>query len=266
MSGRRFGRVSVRDLRARLAERDLAVVSQVAELRLMNGRQIEAVHFPHEPDASAETAARHCRRVLARLVRDRLLVRLARQVGGVRAGSGSFLYALGPVGQRLLQDEQRARPRRYEPSAAFVEHQLAVSQLVVDLTLAARRGKLELLAVQGEPACWRALPAVGRLVLRPDLFLAVGAAELEYRWFVEVDRGTHHLPAVRRKARLYESYYRSGVEQATHGVFPRVLWITPDTTRTTRLRQTLAAGEFSDGLLLVTTNDAALAALAGGSV
>lgn len=265
MSGRRFGRASVRDLRARLAKRDLALVAQVAELRLMSGRQIEAVHFPHEPHASAETAARHCRRVLARLVRDRVLVRLARQVGGVRAGSGSFLYALGPVGQRLLNDE-RPRPRRYEPSAWFVNHQLAVSQLVVDLTLAARRGEIELLAVQGEPACWRAVPAVGRVVLRPDLFLAVGAGELEYRWFVEVDRGTHHLPAVRRKARLYESYYRSGVEQATHGVFPRVLWITPDTTRTTRLRQTLAAGEFSDGLLLVTTNNAALAALAGGSV
>lgn len=265
MSGRRFGRVSVRELRARLAERDLAVVARVAELRLLSGRQIEAVHFPHEAHASAETAARHCRRVLARLVRDRVLVRLARQVGGVRAGSGSFLYALGPVGQRLL-NEERPRSRRYEPSAAFVEHQLAVSQLVVDLTLAARRGEIELLAVQGEPACWRAVSAVGRVVLRPDLFLAVAAAELEYRWFVEVDRGTHHLPAVRRKARLYESYYRSGVEQASHGVFPRVLWITPDTTRTARLREALGGGEFSGGLLLVTTNDEAPAVLAGGEL
>jgi hypothetical protein len=101
-------------------------------------------------------------------------------------------------------------------------------------------------------------------VLRPDLFLAVGASELEYRWFVEVDRGTHHRPAVLRKARLYESYYRSGVEQTTHGVFPRVVWITRDGTRAARLRHVLKGGELTAGLMLVTTFDEALSVLAGG--
>ena len=36
-------------------------------------------------------ASLHCRRVLARLVDERLLVRLDRRVGGVRAGSASFV-------------------------------------------------------------------------------------------------------------------------------------------------------------------------------
>lgn len=264
MSGPRPSRANVLHLRELLAERDLSLVTQVAELRLMSGRQIEAVHFPYELHPTAEAAARHCRRVLSRLVRDRLLVRLERRVGGVRAGSASFVYALGPVGHRLL-DDHRARPRRYEPSVVFVDHQLAVSELVVDLTRASRRGVLELLDVEGEPACWRTVPAIGRVVLRPDLFVAVGANDLEYRWFVEIDRGTHHRPAVLRKARLYESYYRSGIEQTTHGVFPRAVWITADEARATRLRFALSRGEFTDGLMVVTTVDDALATLVGGS-
>jgi len=263
MSGQRFSRAGVLHVRDRLTERDLALASQVAELRLLSGRQIEALYFPQELHANPEAAARHCRRVLSRLVRERVLVRLERRVGGVRAGSASFVYALGPVGQRLL-DEQRSRPRRYEPSAAFVDHQLAVSQLVVDLTIAGRRGRLEILTTEGEPACWRTLPAIGRSVLRPDLFIAIGAADLEYRWFIEVDRGTHHRPALVRKAQLYESYYRSGIEQATDEVFPRVAWITPDAARAARLREAFGGGELSEGLMLVTTSDKAIDVLSGG--
>lgn len=265
MSGPRVGGAAVQDTRERIGIRDLGVVRQVAGLRLMSGRQIEAVHFPSADHVLTETAARQCRRVLARLVRDRILQRLDRRVGGIRAGSSSYVYALGPVGHRLL-DGDRARPRRYEPSVTFIAHQLAVSQLVVDLTLASRSGVFELLDVEGEPACWRTVPTMGRVVLRPDLFLAVGANELEYLWFVEVDRGTHHRPAVLRKARLYENYYRSGVEQATHGVFPRVVWIAPDETRATRLRNALDSGELTDGLMLITTADEALRVLAGAEV
>lgn len=264
MSGARVGRAAVQDVRDRVGIRDLGVVRQIANLRLMSGRQIEVVHFPHDAQVSPETAARQCRRVLTRLVPDRVLSRLDRRVGGVRAGSSSFVYALGPVGHRLL-DDGRARPRRYEPSVAFVDHQLAVSQLVTDLTLAARRGELELLEVQGEPVCWRTVPAVGHVVLRPDLFLALATGELEYRWFVEVDRGTHHRPAVLRKARLYESYYRSGVEQTAHAVFPRVIWIASGVTRAATLRDVLGGGEFTKGLMVVTPVDESLAALVGGS-
>lgn len=263
MSALRFSRAEVRELRERLADRDLSILSQLAELRLMSGRQIEAVHFPSELHASEATAARHCRRMLARLVRDRLIVRLPRRVGGLRAGSHAFIYGVGPVGHRLLQADG-SRLRVYEPGESFVDHQLAVSQLVVDLILASRRGELEILAVEGEPACWRTVPAIGRSVLRPDLFMAIGAADLEYRWFVEVDRGTHRSPALLRKAELYESYYRSGVEQATYGVFPRVGWIVPNRDRAAALQKLLSVAGFSDGLMLVTTHHDALSDLVGG--
>ena len=109
------------------------------------------------------------------------------------------------------------------------------------------------------------MPAVGRSVLRPDLFVTIAAGELEYRWFVEVDRDTHRSPALLRKARLYESYYQSGVEQAAHGVFPQIAWITPDTERAARLERLLGRGGFSDGLMTVTNVDDAVSTLAGGA-
>ena len=262
MSGPRVGRADARVIRRRLSERDMAILCQVTELRLMSGRQIEAVHFPSELHATAATAARHCRRVLARLVDARLLVRLPRQVGGVRAGAEGFTYGLGPIGHRIL-NQDGSRLRVHEPGNGFVDHQLAVSQLVVELTRASRIGQLELLTVLGEPACWRTVPAIGRSVLRPDLFLVVAAEELEFRWFVEIDRDTHRGPALLRKARLYESYYQSGVEQAAHRVFPRVAWITPDAERSERLERLFDRSEFSHGLMTVTSLDDAIDTLAG---
>ena len=89
-------------LSERLSRRDLAVLHQVAELRLMSVRQIQRVHFPVASHGNRGAATRASQRVLKRLTAERLLQRLSRQIGGVRAGSSGFVMALGPVGQRLL--------------------------------------------------------------------------------------------------------------------------------------------------------------------
>lgn len=211
------GRVGPRELehlRDELSGRDRAIVQTVSEARLMTGRQLQALFFPLEDHATARTAARCARRVLERLSRDRLLVRLERRIGGVRAGSASFIYAIGPVGQRLLR-QPGARRRLREPSTYFVDHTLAVSELVVRVTTTARLGKLELLRLQHEPSCWRSFGGLGvRQLLRPDLFVVLGVGDYEHRWFIEVDRGSESLPVVLRKCRTYEAYYAAGLEQA----------------------------------------------------
>lgn len=265
VSGGVLGRVGLDDLHGELSGRDVAIVGQVADLRLMSARQIEVVHFPvgeHETDAAAARASRRC---LERLARDRLLVRLERRIGGVRAGSGSFVYALGPVGHRVLRREQ-PRPRYREPTALFVDHTLAVAQLVVDVTVAARAGSVELLGCQAEPRCWRQFTSTsGLTTLRPDLFVSVGVGEFEHRWFCEADRGTEHLPALIRKCRHYEAYYATGTEQAIHGVFPRVCWLVPDARRAERFRKAIDAdGRLTDALFVVATTDQALEVLKGG--
>ncbi len=60
----------------------------------------------------------------------------------------------------------------------------------------------------------------GRVLLRPDLAVTLGIGEYEIGYFVEIDRGTEHLPALLRKCHSYEAYYRAGQEQAAHACFP----------------------------------------------
>jgi len=234
----RLGSRQVARLLEDLPERDMAVLYSVASLRLLSARQIQELHFTDH--ATSLTAARICRRVLERLTNDRLLARLDRRVGGIRAGSASFVYGLGPAGDRVLRDGQ-ARRRVPEPSPTFLDHTLAVAQVAVDLRAAARRGEIELLHLETEPACWRTVQAsiAGDDRLKPDLFVALAAKDYEYRWFVEVDRGTESSTALIRKCRLYDSYYRTSHEQHRHGVFPQVLWQVDSQRRLTQLTDAL---------------------------
>jgi hypothetical protein len=255
-------RRGVAQLRARLSERDMGIIRQVAELRLMSARQIQAIHFPSSNHESESAATRARQRVLARLCRERLLAALERRVGGVRAGSAGLVLVLGPVGQRVLTSGGPRR-RAYEPTMRFFDHTLATSQLAVDLTLAARHGSIELLALRAEPQSWREFADMsGRRWLRPDAFVVLGSGEYELRWFIEVDRSSESLPVVIRKCRLYADYYQSGTEQAAHGVFPRVCWVVPDEARAERVREAIARERrLPDGLFVVTTSAQAVGVL-----
>jgi hypothetical protein len=249
-------------LRERLSGRDVAILRQVAELRLMSARQIQAVHFSDAEHHNELAATRARQRVLARLIRERLLLRLTRRIGGVRAGSAGFVVALGPVGQRVLALDG-SRRRAYEPTLRFFDHTLAISQLVVDIMAASRRDLFDLLDCQAEPRCWREFSGLGgRRVLRPDIFLALGVGEYELRWFIEIDRATESLPTVLRKCHLYADYYQSGQEQARSGVFPRVCWVVPDDVRAERVCAAIRRERLlPERLFMVTTSELAVAAL-----
>jgi hypothetical protein len=207
-----------------ISARDRAILQQVHDLKLMSGGQIQSVHFPVTEHASVDAAARACRRTLRRLTRLQVLSQLERRIGGVRGGSAGFVYGISSIGHRLIDDgEQRHRYR--EPSATFVHHTLAVSQLVVDLVAAQRTKRLEILRLESEPRCWRYFNTVaGTEALRPDLFVAVGVGEFEHHWFIEMDMGTETLRRRLAKCRVYDTYYRTGIEQERRGIFPKVLW------------------------------------------
>jgi hypothetical protein len=228
----------------------------------MSAAQIGSLHFAPESPDTAAAANRNRRRTLAWLTTEHLLIRVGRRIGGVRAGSTGFVYTLGPVGQRLIGlDGPRRRFR--EPSATFADHTLAVAQLVVNLTVATRHGRCDILALEAEPACWRTITGMGgRLTLRPDLFVSLGVGDFERRFFIEVDRGSEHLPALLRKCRGYETYYRSGAEQARHGVFPRVCWVIPDEERSIRLQEAIERNRhLTDGLFVIVVTADALSTL-----
>lgn len=236
----RLGRRGLAELGRQLSDRDLAIIRSVGELQFMSARQIERMHFPltaHTPLGAARTS----RRVLQRLTTQRVLVRLPRPVGGVRAGSGAYVYALGPVGARLLASHA-PRPRYREPSVTFLAHRLAIAELVVELSEAERADLFEVITLEPEPRCWRryATATGAPVVLKPDLGLVIGRDAYEMHWFVEVDLGTEHLPALVRKCRQYVAALRSGVEQRRIGIFPKALFLMSDDKRVEALNLTLA--------------------------
>jgi hypothetical protein len=181
--------------------------------------------------------------VLRRLAGYRVLEHLARRVGGVRAGSSSYVWRLGPLGHRLLQDGD-TRPRRTsEPGLRYLDHCLAVADVNLRLIMAARRGLFQLLDVDLEPDAWRGyLGTAGqRLTLKPDLFAITSTGPYEDCWFIEVDRGTESMPTLLKQCHQYEAYRRSGREQDQLGTFPLVVWIVSDESRRQRLREAIAA-------------------------
>ncbi|MGA8744878.1 MAG: replication-relaxation family protein [Solirubrobacterales bacterium] len=227
MSARQMPTASLRELSSRLAERDLAVLRSVSELRFLTGSQLTRQCFMTSPDPTQN--ARAARRALLRLTRLGVLVRLPRPVGGVRAGSAGFVYRLGVQGHRLAvlhgwQPEQRRR-RSLAPGSLFLRHTLLIAELHTRLIESERAQRFELLALSAEPFCWREMDGLGTQRLKPDSYVRLGIGSYEDSFFIEIDRGTEGSRTIARQLGLYAAYYRSGVEQRQRGVFPCVLWL-----------------------------------------
>jgi hypothetical protein len=187
---------------------------------------------------------------------------LKRRIGGVRAGSASYVWTLTPLGYRLLDllsrptvtansniskaSAKTVRKRQHEPSPAFLQHTLAIAEVLVRLTELAACHRISLITCQLEPACWRNFTNAGGSLatLRPDLYVATiangGTADYEDHWFIEVDLATESPAVVVRKCQQYLAYMHSGTEQTSIGIFPLVAWLVPDEKRKTSLNYHIA--------------------------
>ena len=248
--------------------RERQIVETVARLTLVSGRQLSDLFF--DPSSPSSTDTRRARRVLARLVEQRALDRLERRRGGAGGGSSAWVYGLGPAGVRMVAywaGEGLPRSRgAHEPGAAWTAHTLAVSELYVRLREAERAGRLELLAFDAEPDCWRRYTGLGGAagVLKPDAYVRLGIGEYEDSFLVEVDMGTERRGQLTRQHHAYSEYFRAGVEQAKTGVFPSVLWIVPDARRVALLAD-IQRGLPAQArrLFTVATNERVLTVLCG---
>jgi hypothetical protein len=216
------------DLRESLSERDWAVIRDVAKLRLVTGAQLERLHFAALRESSGPVVRR---RVLGRLVRWGVLTTLARRVGGVRAGSSGFVYALDIAGKRLMTDDGRAA-RPSLPGERYVRHVLTVAEMYVDLVEQARLGGLRLDRFGAEPASWWPDGHGGRL--KPDAYVRASGADHVDSWWLEVDLATEHLPTIRRKLMTYLDFYNRG-QLGPAGVMPWVLITVPDAKRLSQI-------------------------------
>jgi hypothetical protein len=101
-----------------------------------------------------------------------------------------------------------------------------------------RAGRFALLELVSEPASWRSFGGLGnqRRTLKPDSYVRMGVGEYEDSYFMEVDRGSEGSQTISRKLGEYVAYAGTGQEQEHRGVFPRVLWLTPDEQRAEAIR------------------------------
>jgi len=256
----------VAELTHKLAPRELALVADLDRLRLASVKQLERLHFTAEsPKANATQA----RRALASLTELRVVVRLGRRVGGVRAGSQAFVYALDVAGQRLASACGIRIRRPWTPGLAFIAHGLAVSELYLQLVEASRSGTLDVLDFDTEPACWRTFTGLGgaRTVLKPDAFVRLGLSDFEDAYFVEVDRATHSGPSVARKLTSYRRYWQTAREQNRWGgVFPKVLVLVPSEARKAALIEVVGEQPVESWpLFQVARYDDALGIFSGGT-
>jgi hypothetical protein len=235
------GDARARRLADRLGPRDLAILASLQELRILSGNQLGRLHVTGEHSV---THTRKTRATLQRLAELGAMVRLRRRVGGVRAGSQGFVYALSGLGQAVLDLGHQTRHRRQrtaDTKPAFQTHTLAVSEIVVRLVERCRTGQADLLDAAAEPRCWRRFPGMGgqTVTCKPDAFVRLGVGGYEISAFVEMDLDTESTATIARKLAVYVAYWRSGLEQRQHGVFPMTWWLVPDTARGQAIARTI---------------------------
>lgn len=215
------------ELETGLSERDWLVLRLLNQHSYLTTTQLQ--RFAFTGHASDLSAARTCRRVLARLERDGLLRAMPRRQGGVYGGSAPVTWQLAPAGARLVRPDGQ-KYRTHLPTLRYLHHCLSVGETHLGFRAVASATNATV-DVTIEQQAWRRYPGLGgeALWLRPDLHVALSGTDAdgsyEDRWFVEVDCGTESLPTLLRKCEQYEAYRQSGVEQAEHGVFPLVLWV-----------------------------------------
>ena len=216
-----------------LGERDKGILAAVRKWRYLTTNQIRQLHFNSASTLTAGLKATN--RNLNKLADLGLINALKRRIGGVRAGSGSRIWYVTDNGERLLRlgdNGVRPRKRSFEPSPHFLEHTLAVAECYIQLFKLCGRHDLKLVGVQPEPECWRPYSHKGKIItLKPDMFAATNCGDYEDRWFIEIDLDTEAPVTIVEKCRRYHDYYRSGLEQKQHEVFPLTVWIVPDAAR-----------------------------------
>lgn len=237
----RVGRNELQRIASGFSERDWAIIRFIQQHRYATTTQLRHCFFTQHATQSAATRA--CVRVLDRLFVHRILTRLERRIGGVRHGSAAFIWCLDVVGDRLVRAKGTPRRRVQEPSFPFLDHTLAVTETHVRLREAADEGWFRVGKVQIETEAWRdfVTSSGARTVLKPDLMITVSGGDYDDHRYLEIDRGTESLPVLLRKSKAYEEYRRTGRAQTEHGVFPRVLWVMPNSRRGKRLRGAIDA-------------------------
>ncbi|MDN2992458.1 replication-relaxation family protein [Streptococcus suis] len=227
-----------------LTTQDIQILYFLNQARYATTSQLARLFYSDSD--KPETAIRRANFTTQRLLKAGLVSHLKRRIGGVRKGSASYVWQITFQGLKLLKSQDETIVLRYknhyEPSQHHVEHTLAVTEIFVETMETVRNSqKLSLEAFSFEPNSWRSYQKLSGLgmTLKPDAYLELVNQEYEDHYFIELDRSTESLARIVNTCKKYIEYYRSGVEQRQHGVFPFVLWIVPDDKRKLAISKTI---------------------------
>ena len=236
---RNLGKNQLAELLDKLSDRDFEILISLKYAKYLLTGQIKRLHFSESP--KPQVGMRSTTRNMFKLKEYGLVKTFERRIGGIRAGSASYIWCLTEPGQRLLDlrhgeyEPRRTRSHRYlEPSYVHIRHTLAIAECYVQLVEISRKyRKIVFTQVEWEPDCWRPFQHKGHdIQLKPDLFAVTYNDGYEDRWFIEIDLSTEAMTVVMDKCRRYHQYLNSGIEQRQHnGVFPITVWIVPDEQR-----------------------------------
>lgn len=256
----RISKHQVETIKQKLSEREKSVLLSILRCHFLTTAQIKRLHYK---DSVSDTAAMRAANRGAIKLRDLgLIVSLNRRIGGVRAGSGSFVWSITTAGLKVLSKINRSlnvsnRKRIYEPTSNFLTHALAVSEVYLQLTEVARREAIALSDTTFEPDCWRAYSSRSGVAtfIKPDLYAVISAEEYEDYYFFEIDNGTESPSRIVKKCMQYIDYYNSGTQQKKTHVFPYVVWIVPDEKRKKSLSEHIRQNISRIEIFLIITID-----------
>jgi len=222
-----------------LMPRDLEVLGHLVRFHRMTGQQIKEI----VPFGSVQTANYRLQKLWQHGY-------VERNYWPLSLGSSPAVYRLSHRGGAALASAIGGDVARYTRSSAtrdqvFLEHALAVSQVLIAFELAARRA--------GHRLAWQ-IPAdaLDRLPdpleeeksipILPDAILLYEVGNLKVRAFLEVDRGTESLRRVASKVRGCLAYLASGNYQRQYGRRTlRLLIVAPSGRRLASLESAVTA-------------------------
>jgi len=208
----------------RLTDRDWQIMEAVNLLRLLTGSQIERLFFEGLAPGRSRTSSRS--RALHRLVAWRVLVPVARRIGGAGRGSTTLAFALDSAGQRLMRERllevgKLPRVRRPgPPTERTVRHTVAVAEAHVALTEIGREHGFTLATFQAEPASWWPNGLGG--YVKPDAYAVLVWGEIRDHWWIEIDLATESVPTVKKQLLGYLDFVHRG-QLGPGRIIPRVI-------------------------------------------
>lgn len=225
-----------------LSTNEAQILKFLLKAKYVTTKQLARLHFTDSVNDA--TSLRRANLATKKLNEGGYIKHLNRRIGGVRAGSGSFVWTISTKGLKWLKHFKPSvavtRQNYYEPTWHHLEHTLAISEIFVQLTKLKNKHLVQSIDnFQFEPNCWRGWldNHAGRMILKPDCYIEISLDNYLYNYFIEVDKNTESLARVINKSKQYIRYYNLNIEQKNTGVFPLVLWVVPDEKRKLAIEQ-----------------------------